>query len=109
MKHQVKIENNISAFNNTFLAHSEQLCETSNREYSDWCIQTRFSIKDNKPFAHFEVSTKLYRGETLFKTDNYVELQQWITEHMDEISNQVETKADAWIEKNKSWLDKRHK
>lgn len=96
MKHQVKFYD-IRAFNSSFLAHSESLLKTSNTASSDWCIRSFFSIKDKKPYVRFEITTKLFGGDTLFETDNYEELENWIEAHMSEISNQIDTNAEDWI------------
>ena len=98
MKHQVNF-NNIRAFNSSFLAHSESLLGTSNTASSDWCIRSFFSIKDKKPYARFIISTKLFGGDTLFETDNYEELENWIEEHISEISTQIDTNAEDWIKR----------
>lgn len=98
MKHQVKF-NNISAVNNAHIVRSESLLGTSNTASSDWCIRSFFSIKDKKPYVRFEITTKLFGGDTLFETDNYEELENWIEAHMSEISNQIDTNAEDWIKR----------
>ena len=97
MKHQVKFHD-IRAFNSSFLARSESLLGTSNSASSDWCIKSYFSIKDKKPYVEFVIATKLFGGDTLFETDNYEELESWIEAHMSEISTQIDTNAEDWIE-----------
>ena len=99
--------NRIGAYDETPIASSNWLLGTSNRVFSDWQIQTYFSLKDKKPAATFVVTPKMFSREVLFKTDNYEELEKWVNEHLKEIDSQVQTKEDKWIEENKSIFTER--
>jgi hypothetical protein len=94
----------IGAYDETPIASSENLLGTSNFVFSDWQVQTYFSIKDKKPVATFVVTPKKFSREVLFKTDNYEELEKWVNEHLEEINSQVETKKEKWIEEHKDLL-----
>ena len=106
MEHQVKLCDSIHAFETTPVGCSEHLCGTSNSVFTNWYINSYFSIRDGKPYVHLEVVSKLFGKEVLFETNDYAKLQQWMEENHEEISNQINSKAEAWIEKNKSWLRK---
>lgn len=94
--------NRIGAYDETPIASSEWLLGTSNCVFSDWQVQTYFSIKDKKPVATFVVAPKMFSHEALFKTDSYEELEKWVNEHLEEIDSQIQTKKDKWIEEYKS-------
>ena len=88
----------ISAYDSTFVASSENLCGTSNCVFSDWSIGTYFRIdKNGNPQAHFEVRDKIFGKNVLFKTDNYQELSKWIDNHSKEIQKQIDIKKEEWI------------
>ena len=96
--HQVNLMD-ISGYECSYIARSEWLLGTSNCVFTDWCIRTFFSIKDKKPYAHFVVVSAMWEGKNLFETDDYVELEKWIEEHMNEISGQIEKKSEDWIKR----------
>jgi hypothetical protein len=104
MKHQVEL---LSAYAACFkpIACSEQLLNTSNSAFTDWQLNTYFSIKDKKPYAYYEVTDKAFSRNVLFKTDNYDKLEKWIEDHMKEIQTQIDIEADKWIEENKKYYD----
>ena len=88
----------ISAYDSTFVASSENLCGTSNCVFSDWSIGTYFRIDENgNPKARFEVRDKIFGKNVLFKTDNYQELSKWIDDHSEEIQKQIDIKKEEWI------------
>lgn len=97
MRHQV-ILNGIGAYSREPIAYS-RIENTSNCVFTDWCVRTFLSIKDKKPYARFVVASEHFDGDTLFETDDYAELEKWIDEHMDEIQNQIDTKAEDWIKR----------
>lgn len=97
---EIRIKN-IGSYNETPIACSENLLGTSNCVFSDWQVQTYFSIKDKKPVATFVVAPKMFSSEVLFKTGSYEKLEKWINEHLKEINSQVQTKKDKWIEEHK--------
>ena len=99
--------NRIWAYDETSIASSEQLLGTSNCVFSDWKVQTYFSIKDKKPVATFVVAPKAFSREVLFKTDSYEELEKWVNDHLEEINSQVQTKKDKWIEEHKNIFTER--
>jgi hypothetical protein len=93
---------NISAYDSTFIAQSEDLCGTSNCVFSDWSIGTYFRIDENgNPQAHFEIRDKLFGKNILFKTDNYQELSKWIDEHFEEIQKQINVNKEEWMKNHK--------
>lgn len=92
----------IWGYSETPIANSEWLLGTSNHVFSDWKVQTYFSIKDKKPVATFVVAPEAFSKEVLFKTDSYEELEKWVNEHLEEIDSQVQSKKDKWIEEHKS-------
>lgn len=98
---EIKIKD-IRGYNEAPIASSDWLLGTSNCVFSDWQVQTHFSIKDKKPVATFVVVPKMFSHEVLFKTDSYEELEKWVNEHLEEINSQVQTKKDKWIEEYKS-------
>lgn len=93
------ILNGIGAFSNEPIARSEWINNTSNCVFTNWCIETFFSIKDKMPYVRFKVVSKSFDGDTLFETDNYIELEKWINEHEEEIQSQIDTKVEEWIQK----------
>jgi len=92
----------IRSYDETPIASSGWLLGTSNCVFSDWQVQTYFSIKDKKPIATFVVTPKMFSHEVLFKTDSYEELEKWVNKHLEEINSQVQTKKNKWIEEYKS-------
>lgn len=89
---------NISAYNSTFVASSENLCGTSNCVFSDWSIGTYFRIDENgNPQARFEVRDRIFGETVLFKTNSYQELSKWIDNHSEEIQKQIDIKKEEWI------------
>ena len=99
--------NRIRAYDETPIAHSEWLLGTANCVFSDWRVQSHFSIKDKKPVVRFEVVPNMFSHDPLFKTDSYEELEKWINEHLEEIYSQVQAKEDKWIEENKDRFTER--
>lgn len=97
MKHQANLLSIDAACFNP-IARSEYLLNTSNLVYTDWQLNVFFGIKDKKPYAYYEVTDKDYSSNVLFETDSYDALEKWIEDHMEEIQDQIDTKADKWIE-----------
>jgi hypothetical protein len=92
----------ISAYESTFIAMSENLCGTSNCVFSDWSIGTFFKIdKNGEPKAHFVVKDELFGKNVLFETNNYQELNKWIGDHSEEIQKQLDIKKEEWINSHK--------
>lgn len=96
---------NISAYDSTFVAKSEDLCGTSNCVFSDWSIGTYFRIDENgNPQAHFTVKDRIFDGNILFSTNSYQKLIEWIDDHSEEIQKQIDTKKEEWIKQYKRLL-----
>ena len=93
------ILNGIGAYSIEPIARSEWINNTSNCVFTDWCIKTFFSIKDRKSYVKFAVVSEHFDGDTLFETDDYIELEKWINEHEEEIQSQIASKVKEWIEK----------
>lgn len=79
----------------TPLADSGWINGTSNKEYSDWTVDTFFYIKDGQPMAHFKVLDSYWsKNPPLFETDNYSELEEWVKAHDAEIQKQIQDKLN---------------
>jgi hypothetical protein len=89
----------ITALTSDYLAMSEPLLETSNRVFSDWVVYTFFKIEKGIPVAHFEVRDKMFSHNTLFETDSYKELEDWVSAHSEEIQEQINKNKKNWIDK----------
>lgn len=90
---------NITALATDYLSMSEPLLGTSNRVFSDWVVYTYFKIEEGVPTAYFDVRDKMFSSNTLFKTNNYKKLEEWVAAHSEEIQNQIEKKKKEWIDK----------
>ena len=89
---------NIYSLSSTFLADSGWINGTSNKEYSDWIVDTFFYIKDGQPMAHFKVlDCNWSKNPPLFETDSYQELEKWVEEHKEEIQKQIDKKVKRYL------------
>ena len=85
-----------------YLAHSENLAGTSNTVRTDQALYTFFRIgEDKKPHAFYEIRDRLFSENTLFETESYEELEEWIAQHNVEIQKQIDEKAEKWLEEYK--------
>lgn len=89
----------ITALATDYLAMSEPLLGTSNHVFSDWVVYTYFKIENGVPVAHFDVRDKMFSSNSLFETDSYKELEEWVSAHSEEIQEQINKKKKDWIER----------
>lgn len=101
-QHKIILNRRAHSLEINFLAHSEDLAETSNTVSTNWALYTFFKIgEDKKPHAYYEVRDRMLSENTLFNTESYEELEEWIAQHKAEIQKQIDEKAEEWLKKYK--------
>ena len=88
------------------IASSGRLADTSNIVFSDWGLSMFFSAGTEGLHQNFRIKEDWLRSDskTLFESQDYSQILEWIESHEKEIEAQVETNAARWLESHRQDL-----